>query len=81
MATSSAAERDDAAPQQSTLTMSSEPINLQLVLLIFILTWSSWYPYMKQVNFFSLAIPCQSNCPGQTITLAYELASQKLLIV
>lgn len=52
MAESSAAERDTVVPQQATATMNSEPINPQLVLLILILTCSSWYPYIKQVNIF-----------------------------
>ena len=52
MEESSAVEHGTVVPQQATITMNSEPINPQLVLLILILTCSSWYPYIKQVNIF-----------------------------
>ncbi len=82
MATRSANERDDAAPQQSTLTdelrTHQSPARISYI-----------YSHLEQLvsvyetgEFFlrgdSLS---ESNCSGQTITLAYELTSQKLLVV
>ncbi|KJA21999.1 hypothetical protein HYPSUDRAFT_202493 [Hypholoma sublateritium FD-334 SS-4] len=42
----SAVDPDKTPPQQTTITMNTDPINPQVVLLIFILTWTSWYPYL-----------------------------------
>ncbi len=52
MAERPADELDNSAPQQATVTMNSDPINRQVVLPIFVLICSSWYPYAKQVNIF-----------------------------
>ena len=50
MAERSVAEPDRIAPPQTTVPMNADPINPQVVFLIFVLTCSSWYPYVKQVS-------------------------------
>ena len=46
------AEPDRIPPQQTIITTNTDQINPQVVLLIFVLTFSNWYPYVKQVNTF-----------------------------